>query len=332
MRPGLLLALLAMRSQYLRAHRLSGRLLESHWASDARSALLRGHRTTMAAAATKEATAPSEEASVKPSHFIRNIILDDLKTGKHADIVTRFPPEPNGYLHLGHAKSICVNFGLGIEFSGRTYMRFDDTNPEKEEQEYIDAIKADVEWLGFDWGPRLTHASDYFGQFHEYAVQLVREGKAYVESLSPEEMREYRGTLTTKGTNSPYRERSVEENLRLFEAMTNGELEDGAAVLRLKIDMASPNMNMRDPAIYRIKRNATHPMTGDQWKVYPMYDYAHALTDALEGITHSLCTPSSRRTGRCMIGSSRTCRCRARRGRSSSRASACSIRCSRSGS
>lgn len=217
---------------------------------------------------------------------------EDLKSGKHSGIVTRFPPEPNGYLHIGHAKSICVNFGLGEEFSGITYMRFDDTNPAKEKQEYIDGIQEDVRWLGFDWGSdkRLTFASDYFDQFHDYAVQLIRKGLAYVDSLDAEQMREYRGTLTKPGKDSPYRTRTVEENEALFAAMTAGEMEDGEAVLRLKIDNSSPNINMRDPAIYRIKKNAVHPQTGTKWNVYPMYDYAHVLTDALEGITHSLCT------------------------------------------
>lgn len=236
---------------------------------------------------------PGKGAAPEPpevTNFIRNIIKQDLSSGKHSSIVTRFPPEPNGYLHIGHAKSICVNFGLGTEFEGTTYMRLDDTNPAKEEQEYVDSILEDVRWLGFDWGERLTHASDYFDRFHEYAVELIRAGKAYVDSSSAEEMRAMRGSLTSPGTESPSRGRSIDENLELFRAMTAGEMEDGSAVLRLKIDMASPNMNMRDPTIYRIKRDSTHPMTGDKWSVYPMYDYAHALTDALEGITHSLCT------------------------------------------
>jgi len=226
------------------------------------------------------------------ANFLRKIMEQDLASGKHSAIVTRFPPEPNGYLHIGHAKSICVNFGLGEAFDGKTFMRFDDTNPEKEEQEYIDAIQEDVQWLGFDWKvpERLTHASDYFERFHELAILLIKRGKAYVESLSAEEMREYRGTLTQPGRDSPYRDRSVEENLELFQRMTDGEVPDGEMVLRLKIDMSSPNINMRDPACYRIKRNAEHPRTGTRWKVYPMYDYAHVLTDALEGITHSLCT------------------------------------------
>jgi len=225
-------------------------------------------------------------------NFLSNIMKRDLESGKHSQVVTRFPPVPNGYLHIGHAKSICVNFGLGEQFGGITYMRFDDTNPEKEEQEYVDAIMRDVLWLGFDWKEpeRQTYASNYFEQFFEFAIMLIKDGKAYVDSLPAEEMREYRGTLTQPGRDSPYRTRSVEENLELFESMAAGEVADGEMVLRAKIDMASPNMNMRDPAIYRVKRNAEHPLTGRKWKVYPMYDYAHALTDALEGITHSLCT------------------------------------------
>jgi len=226
------------------------------------------------------------------SNFLSNIMRKDLDEGKHTQIVTRFPPEPNGYLHIGHAKSICINFGLGEQFGGVTFMRFDDTNPDKEEQEYVDAIMRDVKWLGFDWkvAERQTYASDYFDKFYEYAIMLIKDGKAYVESLSPEEMREYRGSLTQPGRDSPHRTRSIEENLELFEEMAAGEVEDGAACVRLKIDMNSPNMNLRDPAIYRIKRNAEHPQTGTKWKIYPMYDYAHVLTDAMEGITHSLCT------------------------------------------
>lgn len=226
------------------------------------------------------------------ANFLAKIMEEDLASGKHEAIVTRFPPEPNGYLHIGHAKSICVNFGLGEKFNGSTFMRFDDTNPEKEEQEYIDNILTDVKWLGFDWKvpERLTYASDYFDQFHQYAIMLIKEGKAYVDELSAEEVREYRGTLTKPGKDSPYRNRSVEENLDLFAKMTAGEIADGDMVLRLKIDMASPNMNLRDPTIYRVKRDADHPRTGKKWKVYPMYDYAHVLTDAHEHITHSLCT------------------------------------------
>ena len=210
-------------------------------------------------------------------------------TGKHETVVTRFPPEPNGYLHIGHAKSICLNFGVAREFGGHTNLRFDDTNPTKEEQEYIDAIQADIRWLGFDWGEHLYHASDYFEQLYEWAVYLIKDGKAYVDDLSADEVREYRGTLTEPGKNSPYRDRSIEENLDLFERMKAGEFPDGARVLRARIDMASPNMNMRDPAIYRIL-HADHPRTGSAWCIYPMYDFAHGQSDAIEGITHSLCT------------------------------------------
>jgi len=226
------------------------------------------------------------------TNFLKTIMEKDLESGKHTAIVTRFPPEPNGYLHIGHAKSICINFGLANKFNGTTFMRFDDTNPEKEEQEYIDAILKDVKWLGFDWGvpERQTYASDYFDQFYEYALSLVKEGKAYVEELTAEEMREYRGTLTEPGKDSPYRTRPIEENLELFRKMAAGEIEDGKMVLRLKIDMKSPNMNMRDPTIYRVKRDAEHPRTGTKWKIYPMYDYAHVLTDSQEYITHSMCT------------------------------------------
>jgi len=240
----------------------------------------------------KKAGGGTSAASELPPNFIRNIMKADLESGKHSRIVTRFPPEPNGYLHIGHAKSICVNFGLGQEFGGITYMRFDDTNPEKEKREYIDAIQEDVRWLGFDWGSddRLTFASDYFQQFYDYALILIKDGKAYVDSLSQAEMREYRGTLKTPGKDSPFRERSVEENLELFKRMTAGELADGEAALRLKIDMSSGNINLRDPVIYRMKNDADHPQTGTKWKVYPTYDYAHVLTDALEGVTHSLCT------------------------------------------
>lgn len=247
-------------------------------------------RTSAAAMAVETTTEEAEGLS--RANFLSKIMETDLASGKHASIVTRFPPEPNGYLHVGHAKSICINFGLAKEFGGVTFMRFDDTNPEKEKQEYIDAILEDVKWLGFDWEDqaRQTYSSDYFDQFYEYALGLIRAGKAYVDSLSPEEMREYRGTLTTPGRDSPHRTRSVEENLRLFEAMAAGEVPDGEQVLRLKIDMAAPNLNLRDPPIYRVKRDAVHPRTGTKWKIYPMYDYAHVLTDALEGITHSLCT------------------------------------------
>ncbi len=223
-------------------------------------------------------------------HFIRAIIARDIQEGKNGGRVhTRFPPEPNGYLHIGHAKSICLNFGLAREFKGVCNLRFDDTNPTKEEVEYVASIQEDVRWLGFDWEDRMFYASDYFHQLHQYAVQLVRDGNAYVDSLSPEEIREYRGTLTQPGRESPYRDRSVEENLDLFERMKNGEFKEGEAVLRARIDMASPNLNMRDPVIYRII-HAHHHRTGNDWCIYPMYDFAHGLSDSLEGITHSICT------------------------------------------
>jgi glutaminyl-tRNA synthetase len=223
--------------------------------------------------------------------FIRAIIAQDLKSDKHQGrVVTRFPPEPNGYLHIGHAKSICLNFGVSAENEGGVCnLRFDDTNPIKEEAEYEESIKKDVRWLGFDWEDRLFYASDYFDQLYQYAVQLIQEGKAYVCSLSAEDTRKYRGTLSEPGKDSPYRTRSVEENLKLFEGMRAGEFEEGSHVLRAKIDMASPNLNMRDPTLYRI-RNVPHHRTGEKWLIYPMYDYAHALSDSLEGITHSLCT------------------------------------------
>ncbi|MCH8334923.1 MAG: glutamine--tRNA ligase/YqeY domain fusion protein [Proteobacteria bacterium] len=225
-----------------------------------------------------------------PKDFIRQIISDDIESGKHdGDVVTRFPPEPNGFLHIGHAKSICLNFGVAQENGGRTYLRFDDTNPGKESEAYVEAIKEDVRWLGFDWQDRLTHASDYFDQLYEAAETLIEMGKAYVDSLSAEEIREYRGSFTEAGKDSPYRERSVEENLDLIRRMRDGEFADGEHVLRAKIDMASENMNMRDPALYRI-RHISHQNTGDKWKIYPMYDFAHGLSDAFEGITHSLCT------------------------------------------
>ena len=224
-----------------------------------------------------------------PSNFIRNIIDEDLASGKHKEIVTRFPPEPNGYLHIGHAKSICLNFGLARDYNGTCHLRFDDTNPEKEEVEYIESIKKDVQWLGFDWGEHLYYASDYFEQLYDFAVELIKQGKAYVCELSADEIREYRGTLTTPGKDSPYRNRSVEENLDLFERMRNGEFEEGSHVLRAKIDMASPNVVMRDPTLYRI-RKVEHHRTGDKWCIYPMYDFTHCLSDAIEGITHSICT------------------------------------------
>lgn len=230
----------------------------------------------------------STESGFTPTNFIRNIIVKDLETGKHSQIVTRFPPEPNGHLHIGHAKSICLNFGVAAEFGGRTNLRFDDTNPLKENEDFMLAIMEDVRWLGFEWDEML-HASDYFQQLYDFAVHLIKTGKAYVEGLSGEEIREYRGGLTEPGKDSPYRDRPLEENLDLFKRMKDGEFEDGTLALRAKIDMASPNINMRDPVVYRI-RNATHHRTGDQWHIYPMYDWAHGISDAIEGITHSLCT------------------------------------------
>jgi glutaminyl-tRNA synthetase len=223
-------------------------------------------------------------------HFIRNIIDDDVRNGKNGGRVhTRFPPEPNGYLHIGHAKSICLNFGLAREYGGLCNLRFDDTNPTKEEVEYVESIQEDVRWLGFDWDERLFYASDYFESLHAYAVRLIQDGKAYVDSLSPAEIREHRGTLTEPGKESPFRGRSVEENLDLFERMRKGEFKEGEHVLRAKIDMASPNLNLRDPVVYRVM-HASHHRTGDAWCIYPMYDFAHGLSDSLEGITHSICT------------------------------------------
>ena len=230
------------------------------------------------------------EVASPRTNFIRETVLDDLKTGKfHGRVHTRFPPEPNGYLHIGHAKSICLNFGLAAEFGGKTNLRFDDTNPEKEEQEYVDSIMDNVRWLGFDWEDRLFYASDYFGQLYAWAQQLVRAGKAYVCDLSSEEVRQYRGTLTEPGKESPYRNRSAEESLDLLERMRKGEFPDGSRTLRAKIDMASPNLNMRDPVMYRILR-AEHHRTGNEWCIYPMYDFAHGQSDSIEGITHSICT------------------------------------------
>ena len=222
------------------------------------------------------------------SNFIRAIVIDDVESGRTQQVATRFPPEPNGYLHIGHAKSICLNFELADEFRGRTNLRFDDTNPVKEDTEYVESIQEDVRWLGFDW-EELRFASDYFEEFYERAVLLINKGKAYVDDSTPEQMRELRGTLTQAGTNSPYRERSVEENLDLFARMRAGEFPNGARVLRAKIDMSSPNINLRDPVLYRIS-HAHHHRTGDAWCIYPMYDFAHPLSDALEGITHSICT------------------------------------------
>ena len=223
------------------------------------------------------------------SNFIRTIIDRDLESGKHKSIKTRFPPEPNGYLHIGHAKSICLNFGLARDYGGICHLRFDDTNPIKEDVEYVDSILEDVRWLGFDWQDKLFYASDYFDQLYEYAKILIKEGKAYVCDLCQEEIRQHRGTLTVPGKDSPYRNRSIEENLDLFRRMRDGEFEEGAKSLRAKIDMASPNLNMRDPVIYRIKK-AEHHRTGNKWLIYPMYDYTHCISDALEGITHSICT------------------------------------------
>lgn len=229
----------------------------------------------------------SEEIK-KPTHFIRNMVIADLESGKHKSILTRFPPEPNGHLHIGHAKSICLNFGIAAEFGGGTNLRFDDTNPLAENEDFERAIKQDVLWLGFEW-TELRHASDYFEELYDYAVHLIRNGLAYVEELSGDEIRAYRGTLTEPGRNSPWRDRPVAENLDLFARMKAGEFEDGKYVLRAKVDMSSPNINLRDPVIYRI-RNASHHRTGDKWHIYPMYDWAHGISDAIEGITHSLCT------------------------------------------
>lgn len=232
----------------------------------------------------------NENESNLPKNFIKEIIDEHNKTGRFNNKVhTRFPPEPNGYLHIGHAKSICLNFGLAEEYNGKCNLRFDDTNPVKEDVEYVNSIQEDIKWLGFDWEDRLFFASDYFEQFYEYALVLIKKGKAYVDSLSADEIREYRGTPTEPGKESPYRNRTVEENLDLFEKMKNGEFKDGEHILRAKIDMSSPNMNMRDPALYRI-RNTSHHRTGDKWCIYPMYDFAHGFSDSIEGITHSVCT------------------------------------------
>lgn len=232
----------------------------------------------------------SENEKTLPSNFIKDRIDEDIKTGKYGGkVVTRFPPEPNGYLHIGHAKSIALNFGLAREYGGKCNLRFDDTNPTKEEQEYVDSIKEDIKWLGFDWDDREYYASDYFDQLYEFAIKLIKKGVAYVDSLSSDEIREYRGMPTSPGKESPYRTRPVEENLDLFVRMKNGEFQDGEHVLRAKIDMTSPNMNMRDPILYRIK-HAHHHRTGDKWCIYPMYDWAHGQSDSIEGITHSICT------------------------------------------
>ncbi|MCE5203244.1 MAG: glutamine--tRNA ligase/YqeY domain fusion protein [Actinomycetia bacterium] len=232
----------------------------------------------------KNSTPPSSR-----SDFLRDIVASDLASGRVREVVTRFPPEPNGYLHIGHAKSICLNFGIAAEFGGTCHLRFDDTNPSKEEQEYIDAIQADIAWLGFDWGDKTYYTSDYFEQLYDWAVYLIKHGKAYVDDLSAEEIREYRGTLTEPGRNSPWRDRSTEENLDLFERMRAGDFPDGYRVLRAKIDMSSGNINLRDPVMYRIL-HSTHPRTGDAWCIYPSYDFAHGQSDAIEGITHSICT------------------------------------------
>ena len=244
----------------------------------------------MSAANSSNEPGPNSSPESRPSNFIRDQIIEDLKTKKFDDAViqTRFPPEPNGYLHIGHAKSICLNFGLADEFGGKTNLRFDDTNPEKEEQEYVDSITKDVRWLGFEWDG-LYYASDYFDQLYEWAIKLINEGKAYVDDLSAEEIRQHRGTLTEPGKDSPHRNRSVAENLDLFERMRQGEFPDGSRVLRAKIDMASPNLNLRDPVMYRIL-HAEHHRTGDKWCIYPMYDYAHGQSDSIEHITHSVCT------------------------------------------
>ncbi|WP_151669946.1 glutamine--tRNA ligase/YqeY domain fusion protein [Nitrincola schmidtii] len=232
----------------------------------------------------------TKQDSVKPTNFIHQIIEQDIEKNVHGgQVITRFPPEPNGYLHIGHAKSICLNFGTAIKYGGQCHLRFDDTNPEKESQEYIDSIISDVRWLGFQWAGDIRYTSDYFQQLHDWAVYLIKEGKAYVDDLNAEQMREYRGTLTEPGKNSPYRDRSVDENLALFEQMKDGTRPEGSCVLRVKIDMASPNINMRDPVIYRI-RHAHHHQSGDQWKIYPSYDFAHGQSDAIEQITHSICT------------------------------------------
>ncbi len=224
-----------------------------------------------------------------PTDFIREIVREDVKNGKHKKIVTRFPPEPNGYLHIGHAKAFCLDFGLAEEFDGQCNLRFDDTNPDREDTEYVESIQEDLKWMGFDWGDGLHFASDYFDQLYDYAVELIMQGKAYVCDLSPQEIREYRGTVTEPGKNSPYRDRTVEENLDLFARMKNGDFPDGTCTLRAKADMASPNMNMRDPVMYRIK-HTSHHRTGDKWCIYPMYDWAHGQSDAIEQVTHSLCS------------------------------------------
>ena len=232
----------------------------------------------------------TEIPSTTPKNFITDAVSEDNKAGRFKGMVhTRFPPEPNGYLHIGHAKAIYIDFGIAIEFNGKCNLRFDDTNPVKEDVEYVESIKEDIHWLGYDWEDRLFFASDYFDQLYEYAIRLIKKGKAYVDDLSADEIREYRGTLTEPGKNSPYRDRTVEENLSLFERMHDGEFPDGSRVLRAKIDMTSGNMNMRDPVMYRIL-HSTHHRTGDTWCIYPMYDFAHGQSDSIEGVTHSLCS------------------------------------------
>src|SRR6185436_18689345 len=236
-----------------------------------------------------DGTSSEGPAAPERSDFIRDIVAADVREGRVTEVVTRFPPEPNGYLHIGHPKSIALNFGIAEEFGGRCHLRFDDTNPIKEEQEYIDSIQEDIRWLGFDWGEHLYFASDYFHQLYDWAVHLIKAGKAYVDDLSADKIREHRGTLTEPGKNSPWRDRSIDENFNLFERMRAGEFPDGARVLRARIDMASPNINLRDPVLYRIL-HATHPRTGDDWCIYPTYDFAHGQSDAIEGVTHSICT------------------------------------------
>jgi glutaminyl-tRNA synthetase len=234
---------------------------------------------------------PSDKIPTRPAHFIRQIIESDIQAGRHGGrVVTRFPPEPNGYLHIGHAKSICLNFGMAEDYRGVCNLRFDDTNPHKESVEFVDAIQADVRWLGYDWGDRVFFASDYFEQLYGFAVELIEKGLAYVCDLSADEIRDYRGTLTEPGRNSPYRDRSVAGNLDLFARMRAGEFPDGSRVLRAKIDMAAPNINLRDPTLYRIRHGVIHHQTGETWRIYPTYDYTHPISDALEGVTHSLCT------------------------------------------
>jgi glutaminyl-tRNA synthetase len=231
------------------------------------------------------------EDSTTPSNFIRDAIIEDIKSGRFGGRVhTRWPPEPNGYLHVGHAKAMWIDFGMALEFGGKCNLRYDDTNPVKEEVEYVDSIKEDIHWLGFDWEDREFYASNYFEQLYEFAVKLIKKGKAYVDDLSADEIREYRGTLSKPGKEGPYRNRSVEENLDLFERMKAGEFPDGARVLRAKIDMASGNINLRDPVMYRILHEPPHHRTGDKWRIYPMYDFAHGQCDSIEGITHSLCS------------------------------------------